>query len=594
MAKQVIDIGTTKNDGSGDTLRAGAQKINDNFTELYNALGATSGQLSLVSQLRAGDGIELSAGTGNILVSNAKATTISLGGIIVGDNLTIDNDGVLSAVPGSYALPIATGGTLGGIKVGTTLTISETGVVNVVDDFYTLPTASSSTLGGVKVGARLTITNGVLSADVQTIPTATTSVLGGVKIDGITIGINGSGVISVLSSGTSLNNGDHSFVLNSDGTLSLDGELFTGSGGSGDRLNSGQTEFILNIDGSITFPTLSTTNWEDGTLTGPTLQLGNDPTSQVLITGPAPNSDNASAQRLVIQGQQGYGGENNTKGEGGDVYIWAGSGGDGGAIDPRGDGGDVKLRGGHGGNNGGYIRIESGDAQAENGTGGFVDITAGNASNTNGTGGNVNIDAGGGNAFGGNVNINAGPGDNNTGGTVNISGGYGSVTGGNVEIVAGGGTTSGNVSVSAGNGGWEFKQDGSFSLNYNEVHIATNNWGIGVGGGTGATGVVYTAKNSDLSSIRVHATIEGDEDGDTTGFHTQACDMMIVRRISNTNVNTVDSVVYGVIYTGAGPLASLDAQWNSVSNKIEITATPTSTTNNVYVKIYATEVARGD
>jgi hypothetical protein len=53
-------------------------------------------------------------------------------------------------------------------------------------------------------------------------------------------------------------------------------------------------------------------------------------------------------------------------------------------------------------------------------------------------------------------------------------------------------------------------------------------------------------------------------------------------------------VVYGVIYTGAGPLATLDAQWNAVSSRIEITATPVSTTNNVFVKIYATEVARGD
>lgn len=221
MAKQVINVGTAKNDGSGDTLRVGAQKINDNFTELYSALGATDGQLSLVSQLRAGPGIEVSASTGNVLVSNAKATTISLGGIIVGDNLLIDNDGVLSAIPGNYTLPIATGGTLGGIKIGTSLTISETGVVNVADDFYTLPTATSNTLGGIKVGARLTITNGVLSADVQSIPTATTSVKGGVIVDGITIGINGSGVISVLSAGSSLTNGDATVSLSAQGVLSL-------------------------------------------------------------------------------------------------------------------------------------------------------------------------------------------------------------------------------------------------------------------------------------------------------------------------------------------------------------------------------------
>ena len=39
MAKQSIGLGTTANDGTGDTLRAGGDKVNDNFTELYNALG---------------------------------------------------------------------------------------------------------------------------------------------------------------------------------------------------------------------------------------------------------------------------------------------------------------------------------------------------------------------------------------------------------------------------------------------------------------------------------------------------------------------------------------------------------------------------
>ena len=150
-----------------------------------------------------------------------------------------------------------------------------------------------------------------------------------------------------------------------------------------------------------------------------------------------------------------------------------------------------------------------------------------------------------------------------------------------------------SVSIGVSSGSWAFKPNGSFAINNNEVHIGTNNWGqIAF---ANANTVIYTQKsNTNLASIRVHATIEGDEDGDTTGRHTQACDMMIVRRVSNPGVSTVDSVVYGVIYTGAGPLATLDAQWNAVTNKIEITATPVSTTTNVFVKIYATEVARGD
>ena len=33
MAKQVINIGALANDGTGDTLRAAFDKVNDNFTD---------------------------------------------------------------------------------------------------------------------------------------------------------------------------------------------------------------------------------------------------------------------------------------------------------------------------------------------------------------------------------------------------------------------------------------------------------------------------------------------------------------------------------------------------------------------------------
>ena len=46
MAKQAVGIGTSANDGTGDTLRAGADKINDNFNEIYSALGNSSNVLT--------------------------------------------------------------------------------------------------------------------------------------------------------------------------------------------------------------------------------------------------------------------------------------------------------------------------------------------------------------------------------------------------------------------------------------------------------------------------------------------------------------------------------------------------------------------
>jgi hypothetical protein len=41
MAQQLVNTGTTANDGTGDTLRIAAQKINQNFTEVYNLVGKT-------------------------------------------------------------------------------------------------------------------------------------------------------------------------------------------------------------------------------------------------------------------------------------------------------------------------------------------------------------------------------------------------------------------------------------------------------------------------------------------------------------------------------------------------------------------------
>jgi len=72
-----------------------------------------------------------------------------------------------ATVASSYELPIASADVLGGVKIGDNLSIDGSGVLSAVASPYELPTASADTLGGVKVGSRLTITDGVLSADEQ-------------------------------------------------------------------------------------------------------------------------------------------------------------------------------------------------------------------------------------------------------------------------------------------------------------------------------------------------------------------------------------------------------------------------------------------
>ena len=68
-----------------------------------------------------------------------------------------------------YHLPIASETVLGGIKVGNNLTIEEDGTLNAEATEYVLPVATASTLGGVKVGNNLAINDGVLTAAVDSV-----------------------------------------------------------------------------------------------------------------------------------------------------------------------------------------------------------------------------------------------------------------------------------------------------------------------------------------------------------------------------------------------------------------------------------------
>ena len=76
MAKQTINIGSAANDGTGSSLRAGGDLINDNFNEIYTALG---------------DGSTLSSG----FVTASSTTTFT--------NKTLDLGGTGNTLTGSLA-----------------------------------------------------------------------------------------------------------------------------------------------------------------------------------------------------------------------------------------------------------------------------------------------------------------------------------------------------------------------------------------------------------------------------------------------------------------------------------------------------------
>jgi len=171
-------------------------------------------------------------------------------------------------------------------------------------------------------------------------------------------------------------------------------------------LVAGYNSWTFDSTGALTFPTLTVDLHNGGVQSGSVLQFG-DASQQAIITGPAPLAPGYSAQRLIIQGQNGG------TGEGGDVYFWAG--------DADANGGDIK-------------------------------IYAGDADNvTTGSGGYINIDAGNGYDYGGYITLTAGSSTLN-GGDISLYAGYAS------------GGTSGIIQLSSNGNNWSFGYTGNLTL----------------------------------------------------------------------------------------------------------------------------------
>jgi len=104
MAKQTVGIGTVADDGTGDNLRVGMDKVNDNFDEIYTALG---------------DGSALSSGI------SSDATQITLTSpSITGNTVFAD---------GAFDFDVASHDGSNGLKLGGTLVTSSAAELNFVD-----------------------------------------------------------------------------------------------------------------------------------------------------------------------------------------------------------------------------------------------------------------------------------------------------------------------------------------------------------------------------------------------------------------------------------------------------------------------------
>ena len=125
MAKQALDLGTTANDNTGDTLRAGGDKINDNFNELYTALG--NGTTLTVNTTNPASGQVLRYDGSSFIPSDYSNLTSALnvnGNSIVSSsngNIAISPNGTGSLTIGHGSITSTFSGTDGSVNLPTTV-----------------------------------------------------------------------------------------------------------------------------------------------------------------------------------------------------------------------------------------------------------------------------------------------------------------------------------------------------------------------------------------------------------------------------------------------------------------------------------------
>ena len=201
---------------------AAEQKLtSDLASEVTRAKGAESANATAIAnEVERATGVEEALRTDVedltdqvLILEKTKVNKVEGKGLSTNDYTTPEKNklAAIEAEANKYVLPAATTTTLGGIIVGDRLSIDDTGKL-VATYTYTLPTASNTVLGGVKIGSNITNTNGTISLTKANVtsalgvdPTTTYVKKAGDTMTGALTNsstISGSKLISTVSTGT--------------------------------------------------------------------------------------------------------------------------------------------------------------------------------------------------------------------------------------------------------------------------------------------------------------------------------------------------------------------------------------------------------
>ena len=133
MAKQTINIGTVANDGTGDSVRTGGDKINDNFNEIYTALGDGNSLNAVVTNATFQSSL---ANTNSFIKSQLANTNTFIAATALADRQALANtNAYIATVQSSIAASAALGNTNLRIDlVNTNLTGTNTALRVLIND----------------------------------------------------------------------------------------------------------------------------------------------------------------------------------------------------------------------------------------------------------------------------------------------------------------------------------------------------------------------------------------------------------------------------------------------------------------------------
>jgi hypothetical protein len=174
MTKQTINRGTAANDGTGDNLRAGAAKVNENFNELYNVLGDGT---TLLSGNYITDASTSVLTNKTINGSNNTLTNIPSSALASLPNTKLDNSSItVTGDSGSHAVDLGDTLTVEGSNgIATTITADK---ISIAIDGTVLTEDSSDVLTNKTISG----STNTLSSIANTSLTNSTVSYGGVSL----------------------------------------------------------------------------------------------------------------------------------------------------------------------------------------------------------------------------------------------------------------------------------------------------------------------------------------------------------------------------------------------------------------------------